>query len=223
MAGIEDLAFAGYQFRNPSLLRQALTHRSHGQPHNERLEFVGDAVLNCAVAAEIFRRFPAMSEGDLSRLRASLVNQSALAGVAVAVGLGERLRLGEGEVRSGGAARPSILADTLEAVIGAVFVDGGFAPAQALALGFFETQLANLNAAQATKDPKTTLQESLQARRLTLPVYRVLSTHGAAHQQRFDVECGIDALGVTATGTGSSRRAAEQAAAEAALDQLGWR
>lgn len=222
MAGVEGAQFAGYRFRDALLLRQALTHRSHGQPHNERLEFVGDAVLNCAIAAELFRRFPAMAEGDLSRLRANLVNQSALASVAAALGLGDRLLLGEGEARSGGAARPSILADAFEALIGAVFVDGGFTPAAAMALSLFEPQLASLSAAPAAKDPKTALQEALQARRLSLPVYRVLATHGSAHQQRFEVECGIEALGIAASGTGSSRRGAEQAAARAALDRLGW-
>ncbi|MCA3131999.1 MAG: ribonuclease III [Betaproteobacteria bacterium] len=223
MEGVEGGAFAGYRFRDPSLLRVALTHRSHGQPHNERLEFVGDAVLNCAIAAELFRRFPSMAEGDLSRLRANLVNQGALASVATTLGIGEHLRLGEGEARSGGAGRPSILADSFEALIGAVFVDGGFDPAQTLALGFFEAQLSGLSAAPAAKDPKTALQEGLQARRLALPVYRVLATHGAEHQQRFEVECGIAALSVKVSATGSSRRSAEQGAAQAALDQLGWR
>jgi ribonuclease-3 len=220
MGGVEVQAFAGYRFRNPDLLRQALTHRSHSQPHNERLEFVGDGVLNCVIAAELFRRFPALPEGDLSRLRAGLVNQGTLSALAAGLGIGASLLLGEGEARSGGASRPSILADALEALLGAVFVDGGFTEAQAVALGIFGDELGRLDAGTAGKDPKTALQEWLQARRMALPVYRVTATHGSAHQQRFDVECSVAALGILATGSGTSRRSAEQAAARAAFERV---
>ncbi len=219
MAGVEAGAFAGYRFRDPDLLRQALTHRSHSQPHNERLEFVGDGILNCVIAAELFRRFPALPEGDLSRLRAGLVNQGTLSALAAALGIGASLLLGEGEARSGGASRPSILADALEALLGAVFVDGGFPAAQAVALGIFHEELGRLDAGPTGKDPKTALQEWLQARRMALPVYRVTATHGSAHQQRFDVECSVVALGILASGSGTSRRSAEQAAALAAFEQ----
>lgn len=223
MAGVGAEAFAGYRFRDPGLLRQALTHRSHSQPHNERLEFVGDGVLNCVIAAELFRRFPALPEGDLSRLRAGLVNQGTLSTLAAALGIGASLLLGEGESRSGGASRPSILADALEALLGAVFVDGGFIEAQSVALAIFEDELGRLDAGPTDKDPKTALQEWLQARRMALPVYRVVATHGSAHQQRFDVECSVPALGILASGTGGSRRSAEQAAARAAFEQASAR
>lgn len=211
----------GYPFRRPDLLRDALTHRSYGASHNERLEFVGDAVLNCVIALALFERFPALPEGDLSRVRASLVNQDSLARVARGLALGVELRLGEGEQKSGGADRASILADALEAVFGAVFVDGGFAAARAVIQSCYGDLLAHADPAILGKDPKTRLQEWLQARRLPVPDYAVVATTGEAHAQVFTVECRIPALGIVTSGQGSSRRGAEQAAAEAALAEAG--
>ena len=291
----------GYRFRNADLLRQALTHRSFGVPHNERLEFLGDGVLNCVVAATLFEHFPQLPEGDLSRLRASLVNQQTLFEIAQHAGLGGQLRLGEGELKSGGAQRPSILADALEALIGAAFLDGGFAAAQAMVLhlferfpqlpegdlsrlraslvnqqtlfeiaqhgglggqlllgegelksggaqrpsiladalealigaafldgGFaaaqamvlhlFERQLREADPQTIGKDAKTLLQEFLQARRIALPQYTVVATAGEAHEQNFRVECAIPELNIRTHGEGSSRRSAEQVAARQAYD-----
>lgn len=210
----------GYSFRDRALLRQALTHRSHSQPHNERLEFVGDAVLNCVVAEALFQRFPALAEGELSRLRARLVSQPGLAERGHELLLGEHLLLGEGEMRSGGADRPSILADAVEALIGAVFLDGGFDAARATVLRLFDRVFASLKADASVKDPKTALQEYLQGRRRPLPEYRVMSVQGEAHRQTFEVECQVSTLGARATGTGPSRRAAEQMAAERLLRDL---
>ena len=207
----------GYAFRNPDLLRTALTHRSYGASHNERLEFVGDAVLNCVVGAMLYERFAALAEGDLSRARAALVNQETLARVARSVALGAQIRLGEGEHKSGGSARPSILADAMEAVFGAVFVDGGYEAARAVVEKCYGDVLALADPATLGKDPKTRLQEWLQARRLAVPEYVVTSTSGEPHAQVFEVECRIPSLAVSATGRGSSRRTAEQAAAESAL------
>ncbi|MFO1324067.1 MAG: ribonuclease III [Burkholderiales bacterium] len=206
----------GYAFSRPELLKHALTHRSFGSVHNERLEFVGDAVLNCVIGRELFERFPALAEGDLSRVRASLVNQEMLARVARSLDVGREILLGEGEQKSGGAARPSILADTLEAVFGAVFVDGGFAAAQDVIVACYGDLLLRADPAALGKDPKTRLQEWLQARRLPVPEYAVTATSGDAHAQTFDVECRIPALGIVTAGRGASRRVAEQAAAEAA-------
>jgi ribonuclease-3 len=211
----------GYAFRNPELLRAALTHRSYGASHNERLEFVGDAVLNCVVGAALYHRFASRAEGDLSRARAALVNQDTLARVARAISLGSEIRLGEGELRTGGSERASILADALEAVFGAVFVDGGYDAARVVVEKCYGDVLARADPAALGKDPKTRLQELLQGRRLAVPEYAVAATSGEAHAQVFDVECRIPALGVVATGRGSSRRAAEQAAAENALAILG--
>jgi ribonuclease-3 len=199
----------GYRFRNAELLRQAITHRSFGVPHNERLEFLGDGVLNCIVAATLFERFPQLPEGDLSRLRASLVNQQTLFEIAL---------LGEGELKSGGAQRPSILADALEALIGATFLDGGFAAAQAMVLRLFERQLREADPQTIGKDAKTLLQEFLQARRIALPQYTVVATAGEAHEQNFRVECAIPELNIRTHGEGSSRRSAEQVAARQAYD-----
>ena len=206
----------GHAFHRPELLTSALTHRSYGAGHNERLEFVGDAVLNCVVAAALYQRFPALPEGDLSRVRAALVNQDTLARVARRLGLGGEIRLGEGELKSGGHDRPSILADALEAVFGAVFVDGGYDAARAAIDACYGDVLAQADPASLGKDPKTRLQEWLQARRLPVPEYVVTSTSGDAHAQLFEVECRIPALALATVGRGASRRAAEQAAAEAA-------
>jgi ribonuclease-3 len=210
----------GYAFRRPELLAQALTHRSHSAAHNERLEFVGDAVLNCVVAAHVYARFPQIPEGDLSRIRAHLVNRDTLARLGAAQQLGRDIRLGEGELRSGGAGRPSIVADALEAVFGAVFVDGGFEAARAVIDRVFANEFAALDPVSLAKDPKTRLQEWLQARRVAVPEYAVVATAGEAHAQTFTVECRIPALGVVVAGTGASRRAAEQAAAAAAHARL---
>jgi ribonuclease-3 len=159
----------GHCFNDPGLLRRALTHRSHGVPHNERLEFLGDSILNCAIALELFHKFPELSEGDLSRLRASLVNQQSLSAVAQRFGFGEQVLLGEGEIRSGGFGRPSILADAVEAVVGAAFLDGGFDAAVVVVHTLFSDVLATLDPDTVGKDPKTLLQEYLQGRRLGLP------------------------------------------------------
>ena len=207
-----------YRFREPALLRQALTHRSHGSTHNERLEFLGDGVLNCIIAALLFERFPRLTEGELSRLRASLVNQESLFNVAQSLRLGEALQLGEGELKSGGFRRPSILADALEAVIGAVFLDGGFDAARDVVVARFEPLIGGIDPQTQGKDPKTLLQEFLQGRHLPLPKYVVIGTRGEAHDQRFEVECVIDDLDIRCRGEGTSRRAAEQGAARAAYE-----
>jgi len=205
-----------YVFRQPDLIRQALTHRSYGAPNNERLEFVGDAVLNCVVALALYERFPQTPEGDLSRARASLVNRDTLALLARQVGLGAAVRLGEGEQKSGGADRTSIIADALEAVFGAVFLDGGFDAARTVIDGIYADLLRGADPATLGKDPKTRLQEWLQARRLPVPEYAVAATSGEAHAQQFDVDCRIPSLSIAARGSGASRRAAEQDAAAAA-------
>ena len=210
----------GYAFRTPALLEQALTHRSRSARHNERLEFIGDAVLNMVVAASLYDRFPATDEGDLTRARASLVNRDTLARIARRLDLGASLRLGEGELRSGGADRGSILADALEAIFGAVFVDGGFEAARRVVSACYGDELASADPGSLGKDPKTRLQEWLQARRLPVPEYAVVGVHGEAHAQQFAVECRIPLLNVVASGAGSSRRAAEQDAAERAWAEV---
>jgi ribonuclease-3 len=207
-----------YDFRDAALLRQALTHRSHGTPHNERLEFLGDGLLNFVVARLLYERFSRLPEGDLSRLRASLVNQQTLSELAASLSLGEHLRLGEGELKSGGFRRPSILADAFEAIVGAIFLDGGFAAAESVLTALYEPLLSKADPASLGKDPKTRLQEYLQARRLALPQYSIVEVSGEAHDQRFRVECAIPELGVTSLGEGSSRRAAEQEAARTAYE-----
>ncbi len=209
-----------YKFAKQELLQQALTHRSFGSPHNERLEFLGDAVLDCVIAAELYQRFGALNEGDLSRQRANLVRQESLAQIAQALDLGNFLRLGEGELKSGGFRRPSILADGLEAIFGAIYLEAGFAAAQAAIQRLFRPLLEHLDPRESAKDAKTALQEELQGRKLPLPQYLLVATRGEAHAQEFEVECGVPALGVSVRGQGSSRRGAEQAAARAALDQL---
>jgi ribonuclease III len=206
----------GYAFRRPELLIRALTHRSFGAQQNERLEFVGDAVLSCVIAVVLYERFPQIPEGELSRVRATLVNRDMLAHLARGLGMGDAIRLGEGELRSGGSERPSILADALEAVFGAVFLDAGFDAARTVIEGVYAAELEGLDPAALDKDPKTQLQEWLQARRIAVPEYAVTSVVGEAHAQTFTLECRIPALAIVATGSGSSRRAAEQAAAAAA-------
>lgn len=209
----------GYSFHASGLLRQALTHRSFGTPHNERLEFLGDGVLNCVIAALLYQRFPNLPEGHLSRLRAGLVNQETLSRLANELALGDHLQLGEGEMKSGGFRRPSILADALEAILGAVYLDGGFDAAASLVGRIYQPLLDGLDPKTLGKDPKTLLQEYLQSRRLPLPRYQVVSVQGEAHEQHFEVECAVPELSIRTTGEGASRRAAEQEAARTAYEQ----
>ena len=210
----------GHAFAKPELARQALTHRSYGTPHNERLEFLGDSLLNCSVATLLYDRFPRLPEGDLSRLRAALVNQSSLSEVATSLGLGDILRLGEGELKSGGFRRPSILADAVEALLGAIYLDAGFEAVRAAVERLMGERLQEKDGLPVQKDPKTALQEHLQGRKLALPRYSVQRTEGEAHDQTFTVECRVDDLGIAGTGRGTSRRSAEQSAAEAVLAKL---
>lgn len=206
-----------HEFSNPRLLLQALTHRSFSADHNERVEFLGDSVLNLAVAGLLYERLSDLPEGDLSRVRANLVKQDTLHKLAVELGLPLLIRLGEGEAKSGGQKRPSILADALEAVIGAVFLDAGFDKADRLVRRLFQDVEINPTMQAIGKDPKTELQEWLQGRKMNLPIYRVVGTLGAAHKQTFDVECEISEFGRAERGIGGSRRAGEQAAAAAML------
>ena len=208
----------GYRFTDFELLQRAVTHRSYSAAHNERLEYLGDSVVNCAVALELYERFPQLNEGELSRLRANIVNQPSLAAAAQQFAFGEQLRLGEGEMKSGGARRPSILADSAEAVIGAVFLDGGFDAARQVVCTLLGHTLDTIDPAISGKDPKTLLQEHLQARKLALPQYAVVSTRGEAHEQQFQVECSIPELGIRSLGEGASRRSAEQEAARQAYE-----
>jgi ribonuclease-3 len=210
----------GHRFADRSLLERALTHRSRGAENNERLEFLGDGVLGCAVAEELYRRFPDLSEGKLTRLRASVVREEALAQVAAGLGLGELLMRGEGELSNAPGPRQSMLADAMEAVFGAVFVDGGYAAARDTVLLALGPHIAGLDPNHVGKDPKTSLQERLQAEHRPLPEYRVRSVQGAAHQQSFEVECVLPDSGVRATGKGASRQKAEQNAAQEVLHQL---
>jgi ribonuclease-3 len=207
----------GYRFTQPALLTRALTHRSAGADHNERLEFLGDAVLQTAVSALLYERFAGSDEGDLTRVRAHLVREDSLHRLALTLCLPEVLRLSEGEARGGGAQRPSILADALEALIGAAFLDGGFGPAQTIVQRMFGETIATTEVDSWSKDAKTELQEWLQARKLPVPVYRIVATRGQAHAQTFDVECAVAALRLTEHGEGKSRRAAEQDAAHRML------
>ena len=209
-----------HRFKDPRLLARALTHRSFSAEHNERLEFLGDSVLNLAVAALLYQRLKDLPEGDLSRVRANLVKQDTLHALAVTLGLPGMLRLGEGEARSGGHKRPSILADALEALIGAVHLDAGYQAAEAVVHRLYRDVDIRPQMSAASKDPKTELQEVLQGRKLRLPLYRVVGTLGAAHKQTFDVECEVSELGLVERGIGASRRAGEQAAAAAMLIAL---
>ncbi len=209
-----------HRFSDPSLLQRAVTHRSFSAEHNERLEFLGDSVLNLAVSTLLYRRLQAQSEGDLSRVRANLVKEGTLHQLAKDLRLDQVLNLGEGEARSGGHQRPSILADALEAVIGAVYLDAGYAVAEALVLRLYEAVEINPQMQAAAKDAKTALQEWLQGRKMQLPQYRVVGTAGVAHRQTFEVECAIAELALAQRGSGASRRAAEQSAAAAMLATL---
>jgi ribonuclease-3 len=210
----------GHTFSEQALLTRALTHRSFGADHNERLEFLGDAVLNLAISSLLFERFGGSDEGDLTRVRAHLVREESLHRTALTLGLPDVMRLSEGEARGGGAQRPSILADALEALIGAAYLDGGFERAFELVRRLFGDVIAASEAHTWSKDAKTELQEWLQARRIAVPSYRIVGTTGQAHAQTFEVECAIPALSLSETGRGRSRRAAEQEAARRLLDAL---
>lgn len=210
----------GHEFENARLLERALTHRSAGPQNYERLEFLGDAVLGMVIAEQLFKLDKGHEEGDLSRLRASLVNRDSLADIAAGLELGEVLRLGGGELKSGGFRRASILADVLEALIGAIYLDAGYAAAREFVLRIYSDRLASLPDPELLKDPKTRLQEMLQARQLALPEYSVIDTSGPPHKRRFRVRCRVPVLEQDFDAEGSSRRAAEQAAAESALKEL---
>jgi ribonuclease-3 len=210
----------GYTFSRPELLLQALTHRSSGAANNERLEFLGDSVLNCAVARALYDAFPDLPEGSLSRLRANLVRQETLADIATALKIGDNLRMGEGELKSGGFRRPSILADALESLFGAIFLEAGFDVAHRVVRGLFDPLVAQIDPRASGKDAKTQLQELLQSRRLPLPTYQLVSTEGEAHDQSFTVECVLAKPALVTRGTGKSRRAAEQDAAHQACVAL---
>jgi ribonuclease-3 len=210
----------GHTFKNAALLQQALTHRSHSSLHNERLEFLGDSVLNCVVASLLFDKFGKIDEGDLSRLRANLVKQQSLYEIAQRLELSQFLRLGEGELKSGGFRRPSILADTLEALFGAIYLDSGFDAAHDVIRAMYVPILQTVDPKTLGKDAKTLLQEYLQGKKIPLPQYNVVATHGAAHNQEFEIECLVPKLEIQVFGTGGSRRAGEQAAAKLALEAV---
>ncbi len=211
----------GYEFKTPALFKQALTHRSYSMQNNERLEFLGDSILNCVIANQLFQHAAKLSEGDLSRIRAHLVNQSTLHEIADTLKLGENILLGEGEIKSGGHRRPSILADALEAIFGAIFLDSGFVVAEQIITQLYTPLLKDLDPKTLGKDPKTLLQEYLQGRKVALPQYTVTAIRGEAHEQFFEVECFIPELKIRAHGEGQSRRSAEQKAAKQACELLG--
>ncbi|MDE2089632.1 MAG: ribonuclease III [Gammaproteobacteria bacterium] len=213
----------GYKFADAGLIESALTHRSAGSNNNERLEFLGDAMLNFIIAAELYRCFPKATEGELSRLRASLVKQDTLAALARQIQLGGFLTLGGGELKSGGQRRDSILADALEAIFGAVYLDGGLDACRELIMRLYADLLNTLPDATELKDPKTQLQEYLQSRKLPLPVYQLIEVYGEAHAQTFKIGCRVAGLEEAAQGTGHNRRQAEQDAARKALDGLLYR
>jgi len=210
----------GYVFKQPQLLQRALTHRSYAPEHNERLEFLGDSILGCVIAKHLYSSYPQLSEGELSRLRSNLVREETLATLAQQLDLGSHLKLGEGELKSGGFRRPSILADALEALFGAVLLDSGFAAAEQTVLNLYVPYLEMVDMQALGKDAKTLLQEYLQGKRIPLPSYSVIAMQGEAHAQSFQVECVIPSLKISARGTGTSRRNAEQQAAQAAYQQL---
>jgi len=208
----------GYTFQEPALLRQALTHRSYGTPHNERLEFLGDSVLSLSISSTLFHDFPKLSEGDLSRMRAHLVKEPTLAEIAQVMQLGDFLALGEGELKSGGFRRPSILADALEAILGAIYLDSGFDATRKVIDHLYAPIISKLDPKKLSKDPKTQLQEYLQGLKLPLPQYLIVATEGEAHEQHFKVECAIPELSIRVLGEGASRRKAEQEAAKLAFE-----
>jgi ribonuclease-3 len=210
----------GYVFKQPKLLQRALTHRSYAADHNERLEFLGDAILGCVIAKHLYSHYPQLSEGELSRLRSNLVREETLAELAQQIDLGGCLMLGEGELKSGGFRRPSLLADALEALFGAVLLDSGFSEAEQAVLNLYVPYLQKIDVQTQGKDAKTLLQEYLQGKRLPLPTYNIIAMQGEAHEQSFHVECAIPRLKITTRGSGTSRRNAEQQAAQAAYQQL---
>ncbi|WP_084977668.1 ribonuclease III [Plesiomonas shigelloides] len=210
----------GYTFTNIDFLQLALTHRSASGKHNERLEFLGDSILSFVIADALYHQFPKVDEGDMSRMRASLVRGNTLAELAREFELGEYLRLGPGELKSGGFRRESILSDTVEAIIGAVYLDTGLESVRELILRWYQARLEEIRPGDRQKDPKTRLQEYLQGRRLPLPVYQVIQVRGEAHDQEFTIHCSVEGMAQPVVGVGSSRRKAEQAAADLALKQL---
>lgn len=210
----------GYQFNKLALLKQALTHRSYASINNERLEFLGDGVLNFIVAHQLYQRFLKLSEGDLSRLRAQLVKEATLFEIAQTLKIGELLNLGEGELKSAGWRRPSILSDALEAIVGATYLDGGFASAESLVLKLYADRLDNIDPKSIDKDAKSKLQEYLQSKKINLPDYSIASIDGEAHAQTFKVSCEIQRLNISTLGEGTSRRNAEQEAANLALNEI---
>jgi ribonuclease-3 len=216
--GLERLI--GHDFGNKALLTQALTHRSFGSINNERLEFLGDGVLNFIVASQLYLKFPKLDEGDLSRLRAHLVKEPTLGEIALTLNIGDALKLGEGELKSGGWRRPSVLADALEAMIGAVFLDAGFAAAEGVVIKLFTPLIEKIDPKAIGKDPKSLLQEYLQSKKIDVPTYEVLAIEGEAHCQTFRVECRVEKFNIVTQGEGSSRRAAEQQAAELANQEI---
>ncbi len=211
----------GYDFQQPQLLQKALTHRSYAPEHNERLEFLGDSVLGCVIAHHLSNTFPELTEGELSRLRSNLVKEETLANFAQQLDLGSYLKLGEGERKSAGFRRPSTLADTLEAIFGAVFLDAGYEAAERVVLQLYVPYLAQVDIKTLGKDAKTLLQEYLQSKYIALPTYTVLGTKGLAHEQVFKVECAVPELKITTHGEGATRRLAEQQAARAAYQSIG--
>lgn len=210
----------GYEFKNAALLMQALTHRSFAAVNNERLEFLGDGALNFIIANQLYNRFKKLPEGDLSRLRAQLVKESTLCEIAISLNVGESLKLGEGEMKSAGWKRPSILADALEAIVGAVYLDGGHLAAEALVLQLFNERINQIDPKIIDKDAKSQLQEYLQAKKMALPDYNVVLIEGEAHAQTFKIACIIDGLNISTLGEGTSRRNAEQQAAQLALEKI---
>ena len=216
--GLERLI--GHDFSNKVLLTQALTHRSFGSTNNERLEFLGDGVLNFIIASQLYLKFPKLDEGDLSRLRAHLVKEPTLGEIALTLNIGDALKLGEGELKSGGWRRPSVLADALEAMIGAVFLDAGFAAAEGVVIKLFTPLIEKIDPKAIGKDPKSLLQEYLQSKKIDVPTYEVLAIEGEAHCQTFRVECRVAKFNIVTQGEGSSRRAAEQQAAELANQEI---
>jgi ribonuclease III len=214
-------AALGYVFREPRLLREALTHRSFGTPHNERLEFIGDGVLNCTIALALYERFTELPEGQLSRMRANLVSQPALHSLAQRLDISTYIRIGEGEEKSGGRERASMLADTLEALFGAIMLDSGFEAARTTINRLYSQRISQVNPNEGGKDAKTRLQEFMQSKRLSLPTYTVERVDGEAHAQLFTVRCNVELENQQASGRGPSRRAAEQMAAGAVLNKLG--
>jgi ribonuclease-3 len=216
--GLERLI--GHDFSNKALLTQALTHRSFGSTNNERLEFLGDGVLNFIVASQLYLKFPKLDEGDLSRLRAHLVKEPTLGEIALTLNIGDALKLGEGELKSGGWRRPSVLADALEAMIGAVFLDAGFAAAEGVVIKLFTPLIEKIDPKAIGKDPKSLLQEYLQSKKIDVPTYEVLAIEGEAHCQTFRVKCRVAKFNIVTQGEGTSRRAAEQQAAELANQEI---